>query len=118
MSHTTNGDAPADRPAATPGGGDAPVTDVHERARQGVEHLQAAAREMIEAARAALDVAEELVNDPEAVASLAGMVATVGDLARRVAGAGAADAAPGDGDPTAGREADGPPGRVERIRVR
>jgi hypothetical protein len=59
-----------------------------ERARQGVEHLQAAARELIEAARAALDVAEELVNDPESVASLAGTLATVGDVARRVSGSG------------------------------
>ena len=57
------------------------------RARAGVEHLQAAARELIEAARAALDVAEEVVNDPEALASLAGALASVGDLARRVTGA-------------------------------
>ena len=35
-----------------------------ERAHEVVEHLQAAALELIEAARAALDVAEELVKDP------------------------------------------------------
>jgi hypothetical protein len=59
-----------------------------ERAREGVEHLQAAARELIEAARAALDVAEELVNDPESVSSLAGALASMGDVAKRVAGGG------------------------------
>jgi hypothetical protein len=58
------------------------------RAREGVEHLQAAARELIEAARAALDVAEELIDDPESVASLVGTLSTVGDVARRVAGSG------------------------------
>jgi hypothetical protein len=58
------------------------------RAREGVEHLQAAARELIAAARAALDVAEEVVNDPESIATLAGTLATVGDVARRVTGTG------------------------------
>jgi hypothetical protein len=58
------------------------------RAREGVEHLQAAARELIAAARAALDVAEEVVNDPESLATLAGSLATVGDVARRVTGTG------------------------------
>ena len=55
------------------------------RAREGVEHLQTAARELIAAARAALDVAEEWVNDPESVASLVSTLATVGDVAQRVA---------------------------------
>jgi hypothetical protein len=86
---------------------------VHERARQGVEHLQAAARELIAAARAALDVAEEVVNDPDAVASLAGLVAGLGDLARRVAG--------GGWPPPSGRAPEPPegerPAKVERIRV-
>jgi hypothetical protein len=62
--------------------------DTQERAREGVEHLQTAARELIEAARAALDVAEEWVNDPESVASLAGTLVSVGDVARRVTGTG------------------------------
>jgi len=70
---------------ATTSDGDLPPT-AQARAREGVEHLQAAARELIEAARAALDVAEELVDDPESVASLLGTLASVGDLARRVAG--------------------------------
>ena len=87
-----------------------------ERAREGAEHLQAAARELIEAARAALDVAEEWVNDPESVASLAATLATVGDVARRVTGTGgwplpphapsARPASPSDDEP-----------RVQRITV-
>ena len=105
MDHTTNGHAAAGEQAAT---------DVQERARQGVEHLQAAARELIQAAKAALDVAEELVNDPEAVSSLAGVMTTVGDLARRVTGGGAWPPAP---NPEASGE-DEPDTRVERITVR
>jgi hypothetical protein len=58
------------------------LSDTDDRAREGLEHLQAAARELIQAARAMLDVAEDLVNDPEAVASLAGTVGTLGDLVR------------------------------------
>ena len=42
-----------------------------ERARQGVEHLQAAAVEVIAALRAFLDVAEEVVRDPSGAAALA-----------------------------------------------
>lgn len=48
-------------------GGPEPVT---ERAREGLEHLQAAARELIAAARAALDVAEDIVDDPSLVKQL------------------------------------------------
>lgn len=45
-----------------------------DRARDVFEHLQAAALEMIAAARAALDVAEELVKDPpSASGALSGM---------------------------------------------
>jgi hypothetical protein len=42
-----------------------------ERARQGVEHLQAAAIEVIAALKAFLDVAEEVVRDPAGAAALA-----------------------------------------------
>jgi len=53
-----------------------------QRAHDVVAHLQAAALEMIAAARAVLDVAEELVKEPgEATA----MVATLADLAGRLA---------------------------------
>lgn len=99
---TTDGDLP---PAA------------QARAREGVEHLQTAARELIEAARAALDVAEEWVNDPESVASLVGTLATVGDVAQRVAsGASWANAPASASGPSA--EADGgDEPRVQHIRV-
>lgn len=104
-SSTTNGDMPIDAQA---------------RAREGVEHLQTAARELIEAARAALDVAEELVNDPESAASLAGTLATVGEMARRVTGAGEwppSSARSGGHRPSPrSTDADTEP-RVERIRV-
>jgi hypothetical protein len=75
-------------------------------ARAGMEHLQAAAREVIQATRSLLDAAEELVEDPQAVQSLVGTLASVAQAAAgRLRGdAGARD--PGDDD-----------GRVERIRV-
>jgi len=54
-----------------------------DRARDGIQHLQAAAREMIHAARALLDVAEDLIDDPAAVATLVGALGAIGDTARR-----------------------------------
>ena len=42
-----------------------------ERAKEAFDHLQQAALEMIAAARAALDVAEELVKDPTPLAAFA-----------------------------------------------
>jgi hypothetical protein len=86
-----------------------------QRAREGVEHLQTAARELIEAARAALDVAEEWVNDPESVGSLVGTLATVGDVAQRVV-SGAARATPAHRPPEASPPVDDTP-RVQRITV-
>jgi hypothetical protein len=74
-----------------------------ERAKQGVEHLQAAAIEMIAAFRAFLDVAEDVVRDPSAVAALA---ASLVESAKA--------AAPTPPDP-AGDPATEP--RVTRIRV-
>ena len=76
-----------------------------ERARQGVEHLQAAAIEVISAVRAFLDVAEAVVRDPAAAAATA---STFVEAARTVASPGAAAPAGDDG-------ADAP--RVTRIRV-
>lgn len=49
-----------------------------ERARDVFEHLQAAALEMIAAARAALDVAEELVKDPPSASGALGGMAEAG----------------------------------------
>ena len=54
-----------------------------ERAAQGVEHLQAAAHEMIEAARAFLDVVEDFVGDDEKVASVADAFASLARGATR-----------------------------------
>jgi hypothetical protein len=51
------------------------------RTGEGVAHLQAAAREMIAAARAFLDVAEEVLEDPKAGEAL---LESLGDVARRV----------------------------------
>lgn len=84
-----------------------------DHAREGIEHLQAAAREMIRATRSLLDAAEELVDDPKAVQSLAGTIATVAQAAasrlRTDRGSGAA--------PRGDEDDDGDDGRVQRIRV-
>jgi hypothetical protein len=76
-----DGGAEADGSAGPPG------PDPTDRAREGVEHLQAAARELIAAARAALDVAEDLVDDPDMAASMAGAVGSLGDMLRNVTSA-------------------------------
>ena len=58
------------------------MADEHEdKVQQGLEHLQAAAREMIHATRSLLDAAEELVDDPKAVQGLVGTLATVAQAA-------------------------------------
>jgi ParB-like chromosome segregation protein Spo0J len=56
-----------------------------ERAAEGVDHLQAAALEAIEAARAFLDVLEEFAGDREKVAQA---VEAVGSFAQAAARAG------------------------------
>ena len=53
-------------------------------AREGLEHLQAAAQEMIAAARSMLDAVEELLEDPRAASS---MVAAFGTVTRLIEGA-------------------------------
>jgi hypothetical protein len=103
--------------------------DASDRAREGVEHLQAAARELIAAARAALDVAEDLVDDPDMATSMAGAVGSLGDLVRNVTsgwlgardGNGTdAEVADADADADAvNAGGDGPPDDgVQRITVR
>lgn len=79
-----------------------------DRARDGIQHLQAAARELIHAARALLDVAEDVVDDPAAIATLVGALGALGDVARGRA------TAPPDDDGDAGAEPGAP---VERITV-
>lgn len=74
-----------------------------DRARQGVEHLQAAAIEVIAALRAFLDVAEDVVRDPSAVTAFASSLVET-----------ARSAAP-SGPPVAGDTSPEP--RVTRIRV-
>ena len=87
--------------------GDQPVND--ERAATGVEHLQAAAREMVEAARAFLDVIDDFVGDDEKVASVA---EAFGSIAR-----GAARSARSDPDASSGGDDEGHDGPVQHIRV-
>jgi hypothetical protein len=54
-----------------------------DRMAEGVEHLQTAALELIAAARAFLDVAEDLVTDPDRVSGTLATVATMVDGAGR-----------------------------------
>lgn len=56
-----------------------------QRAREGVEHLQVAALEVIAAVRAFLDIAEDVVRDP---AQVTGLVQDLADLGRTAARAG------------------------------
>jgi hypothetical protein len=51
-----------------------------DRAAEGLEHLQRAALEMIAAARAFLDVAEDLVRDPSAASTAVQTAAAVGKI--------------------------------------
>ena len=91
---------------ADDGAGDLPPAGGDDRAADGLAHLQAAARELIQAARAVLDVASDLVDDPKAVTAVAD---TLGSLVRSAASAGRR--AVHDDDPA-------PPSHgVERIRV-
>jgi hypothetical protein len=82
--------------------------NLDDRAADGVAHLQAAARELIAAARAMLDVAEDLVADPGAVSAV---VDAFGSVVRTAARA-ARDVTGSDRD----RDDEGPHG-VERIQV-
>jgi hypothetical protein len=79
-------------------------------AREGLEHLQAAAHEMIAAARSMLDAVEEIVDDPRAAPSVA---AAVGTVARLVEGAVASVSGMAHGGPP---QPDEEP-RVQRIKV-
>ncbi|MDQ3757903.1 MAG: hypothetical protein M3394_08635 [Actinomycetota bacterium] len=65
-----------------------------ERAAEAVEHLQAAAREMIAAARVLLDLAEEVVDNPGPVLHLLGELAAPLVARGRAAGPERDDGAP------------------------
>jgi hypothetical protein len=86
-----------------------------ERAREGLDHLQAAARELIAAARAALDVAEDLIDDPDTISSVvgaAGQFGGLGDLVRSLFPTRRAAQGEADVDADGGRG-----GSVQRIEV-
>jgi hypothetical protein len=55
--------------------------DADDKVQQGIEHLQAAAREMIKASRSLLDAAEELIEDPRSVQDLVGSLGTLAQAA-------------------------------------
>jgi len=82
--------------------------DRPEPAREGLEHLQAAAHEMIAAARSLLDACEEMLEDPranEALATIAGSVSrVVGGITGLVSHGGTQD-----------EDAEAP--RVQRIKI-
>lgn len=68
----------------------------------GVDALQAAAREAIDATRALLDVAEALVNDPEMVERFGSVVRAATGAAARAARAAGTDRSPGTDGPDDG----------------
>ena len=72
-----------------------------ERLAKGIDHLQVAAQELIAAARAFLDVIEDVVADKERVSAA---VDAVGAFARGAARAAAEGAGFGDDDPAGGIE--------------
>lgn len=57
--------------------------DPDARLAEGIEHLQRAAREMIAASRAALDVAERLVDDPDSIGRIGAAIGSAAERARR-----------------------------------
>ena len=82
--------------------------DAEDKVHEGLEHLQAAAREMIQATRSLLDAAEELIDDPKSVQDLVGSLTHAAQMAaQRFRPSGSAD--PGDDD--------GDDGHVQRIKV-
>ena len=81
--------------------------DAEGKVQEGIEHLQAAAREVIHATRSLLDAAESLLDDPKSVQDL------VGSLAHAVQAA-AGHFGPGGPSRTAD---EGDAGHVQRIKV-
>jgi hypothetical protein len=88
----------------------------------GLEHLRAAAGELIQACRAVLDVAEELLDDPATVGAVADGIGSLlrgaADLGRRAARVDLTGRARDhhDGGADDGR-ASAEPSRVQKIRV-
>jgi hypothetical protein len=81
--------------------------DAEAKVQEGIEHLQAAAREVIHATRSLLDAAESLLDDPTSVQDLVGSLAHVVQAA--------AGHLAGGGTTTGADEGDRGP--VQRIKV-
>ena len=79
-------------------------TNCPDRARDGLLHLQAAARELIQAARALLDVAEDLIDDPAAIATLVSALGALAAPPRHRTTGSSGDDGDDDGDAGAGTE--------------
>jgi hypothetical protein len=89
------------------------VSDTNEGVGGSLEHFQAAARELIAAFRSVLDVAEELVEDPDSVKDAFGAFANLARQAARQAAGFAAGAGGSGGSGTSdGNDAKDP---VEHI---
>lgn len=86
------------------------AADEREDLSDGVEHLQAAAKEMIRATRSLLDAAEGLVEDP---AALQGLLGTLGSLASAAAGR----FRPAGGRAAGADDGDDDDGKVQRIKL-
>ena len=91
-------------PDADPGGG-------HDFAHESIEHLRVAAHELIAAARAALDAAEDFVDNPETKSSLSEVAETVTSFIRSVVPT-RRPTATDDDDPD-----DDDPSAIERIEI-
>lgn len=89
-----------------------------ERAAEGLDHLQAAALEMIKAARAFLDVAEDLVADRDKVAEVVSALGAVADVTTRAVRDRGVHGAATTADAPDAADGDAPPGGgVQHIRV-
>lgn len=98
------------------------VGDDGDARSDGLDHLRAAGGELIQACRAVLDVAEELLDDPATVAAVAeglgSLLRGAADLGRRAAGADPSGRAGSDHDGGADEGRDSAePSKVQRIRV-
>lgn len=104
----------ADR-TAEPGPDDGRAA-IEDAAARGMEALQGAAREMIAAARAMLDVADDLVSDPSTVGEVLSALSAMAAPLRQAGPGGGSDAG-GRGPHAGDDDEDDGDGRVQRIPV-